>query len=351
MKTLRVCLGLVLTAGFVFLFLRQVEFREVGHSLGMANYFLAVSAVSIFVFSMLWRALRWREILSPVKKSSLSMTFRIIMIGYMANNLLFLRLGELVRAYIYGEEEDVSKTTALTTILVERVIDLLTLVVLLGAAYLLLSSTDLLREIGEQVSLPQAPVLGGIAALFLLLLLLLFSAAYAPETMTRISKRIIVLLPGRWHEKCYGLMRRFIDGTALLKKPRRLGMAFVFSIVAWLTEASMYYVIGIAFSLDQPYTVYLVAMVISNLLCIIPSAMAGIGAFDWGLKTTLVFFGVEASVATASTIVIHTSIIVATVPLGLVFLWVSKRSLSSLIRYAIGHKTQPDAANKLEIFK
>lgn len=337
MKTLRICIGLAITAGFVFLFLRQVDFQELGHSLGMANYSLVVFAVFIFVFSMFWRALRWRQILSPVKESSLSITFRIIMIGYMANNLLFLRLGELVRAYIYGEEENVSKTTALTTILVERVIDLLTLLVLFGAAYFLLVSTGLMQEIGRQVSLPQAPVMGGIAVIFLLVLLLILSAAYAPESLSRIAKRMIVFLPGKWHEKCYGLVRRFIDGTTLLKKPRRLGLAFVFSVTAWLTEASMYYVIGTAFSLEQPYTTYLVAMVISNLLCIVPSAMAGIGAFDWGLKTTLVFFGVEASLATAGTIVIHTSIIIATVPLGLVFLWTSKRSLSNLIRYATGN--------------
>src|SRR3990167_3573191 len=138
----RLWLGLGGTGLFLGLFFWRTDLGDLGDALAQANYWWVVPAVAIWFVSAAFRSLRWHYLLQRLAKLSTRTLYPIVIIGYMANNLLPLRSGELVRAYVLGERHNVSKMSTLGTIAVERVFDGIVLVsfLVLAGAFLGLSS-------------------------------------------------------------------------------------------------------------------------------------------------------------------------------------------------------------------
>ena len=102
-----------------------MKFSDLLLSLKSANYWWIALLVPISLLGHWIRALRWKYLMAPIKKDcKLSHLFGAIMIGYAVNNVL-PRVGELVRPYVLGNQEQVSKSAALATVVVERILDLL----------------------------------------------------------------------------------------------------------------------------------------------------------------------------------------------------------------------------------
>ena len=95
-------------------------------ALGSANYWYVIPAVVMYFVSVYFRAMRWSVLLRHIRPVKVPRLFPVVVVGYMANNLLFVRLGELVRCYYLSEREGVSTTSALVTVFVERIFDALT---------------------------------------------------------------------------------------------------------------------------------------------------------------------------------------------------------------------------------
>ena len=142
----RFWLGIVVTLGFLFLFLWKVDFGETGRELQDANYAYFIPAIACYFLALSVRSLRWRFLLLHLKPVSIPRLYPVVAIGYMANNMLPLRLGELVRAHFLGEKEGISKASVLSTIGVERVLDGLTLLLFAGVVWPFLPWTDVLRN-------------------------------------------------------------------------------------------------------------------------------------------------------------------------------------------------------------
>jgi len=133
--------GLGGTALFLGLFFWRTDLSELTDALGDATYWWMIPAVAIWFVSAAVRSLRWHYLLRHIAGLGTVTLYPILVIGYMANNLLPLRTGELVRTYILGERHGVSKMAALGTVAVERLFDGVVLVsfLLLAGAFLGLS--------------------------------------------------------------------------------------------------------------------------------------------------------------------------------------------------------------------
>ena len=129
-KSYRFWLAIGISALFLGIFLSRLDIGETWEILGEANYFALVPAILVYFGSVFFRTFRWQYLLAPVKGLSVRRLYPVVVVGYMANNILPVRLGEVVRAYYVGEREKVSKVAALATIAVERVFDGLTLLFL-----------------------------------------------------------------------------------------------------------------------------------------------------------------------------------------------------------------------------
>ena len=127
-KSRQFIIGLVISVLFFALALAGIDLREVWNALLSANYWALLPALVLYFIGVWVRALRWRILLRPLlPKLTLRRTFEVEVIGYMANNVLPARIGELVRAYVLSLREGVRKTATLATILVERIFDGITM--------------------------------------------------------------------------------------------------------------------------------------------------------------------------------------------------------------------------------
>ena len=337
LRSRRFVLGLAMSALFIGLFLYRVDLEEMWRALASADYRFIAPAVLFYLVSMGWRSLRWRTILRPLGRFPVSRVWPVIIVGYAANNLLPVRLGELVRAYYLGEREGVSKTAALATILVERTFDGLVLMFLAAVVSLFMPLTGLFRGLGEQahvnwlvltlgLSVPFGVVGGGIVAL-----------AVWPGRAGRLLARILGVLPGRLRNRALGLVASFIGGLSALRTPGGVITIFLLSLSVWLSEAMVYVVLAFGFDIDVAFGhwltmagVLVVAVATSNLGTAVPSSGGGIGPFEFFAQATLIFFGVGAATASAYAVVLHATMLVPVTLLGLVYLWVGDLSLMRL---------------------
>ena len=331
--TRRFWLGILVTVGLMVLFLWKVDFGEVGRELRDANYAYLVPAILVYFVALGIRALRWRYLLLHLKAIPVARLYPVVAIAYMANNVLPVRLGELVRAHFIGEREGVSKASGLATIGVERVFDGLTLMFLVVVIWPFLPWTSALKnDDGELnalwVALSVVVVLAFVGAFLVLLLF-----AVSPRLGHRFARMVASLAPKGVRPKVEELIGLLVEGLAALRSPRKLAIISLLSVPVWLTEAAMYYMLAVSFHLDQPFHVILLVTATSNLATAIPSSIGGIGPFEVVAKSTLVAFGVAGEAAATYSFFVH--IVALWLPvniLGLFFLWRENVSLAQLAR-------------------
>src|SRR5690242_1391340 len=133
---LKFWLGLIVSLVFLYLAFQGQDFGKIGQALGEANYWWLLPALGAYFLGVYVRAIRWHYLLGPLKKVSVKRLFPVVVIGYMANDVLPVRMGEVVRAYVLGKRENVSKTGTLATIVVERIMDGITMLLFLATAAL-----------------------------------------------------------------------------------------------------------------------------------------------------------------------------------------------------------------------
>lgn len=288
-------------------------------------------AVAVYLVSVGFRSLRWSYLMRPLLPLSPLTLYPYVVIGYMANNLLPARVGEIVRAYIVRERYQVSIAGTLGTIAVERLFDGLTLVLFLALVGASIGVNSVLRTLGIVA-----------AALFLAGLIVMLLVARRPDATVRFLSRLARPLPVRLQSRLVGLASAFIGGLASLRSSRAVLMVLVTSVAAWALEATMYYMVGIAFGLSEAFPVYLMVTAAANLAITAPSSAGGVGPFEALAKETLVFVGVGASLAAAYAVALHAVLLVPVIALGLVFLWLSQLSLREVltVREAPGRSAQ-----------
>ncbi len=337
-KSYRVWLAIGISLLFLGIFFSRINIGETWEKLIEADYFLLMPAVLVYFVAVYFRALRWQYLLAPVKKLAVARLYPVVVVGYMANNLLPVRLGEVVRSYYLGEREKVSKVSALATIAVERVFDGLTLLFLAAFVSMFFPLLNLLQGFGEKAGISWVILVLVMSMPFVLIAAFMVVASSSPRWLEVLVDRITAILPGRVGSRVNGLAHLFIDGLAVLQSPRRLMAVFFLSLPVWLLEALTYYLLAFSFNLDQVFSltemVWVVLLVtsVSNLATSVPAAGGGIGTFEVAAVTSLTLLGVEASIAGAYTIVVHTALLVPVTLLGFVLLWMDKMSLGQLTR-------------------
>ena len=281
--------------------------------------------MAIWFVSAALRSLRWHYLLRGLTNLSTATLYPIVIIGYMANNLLPLRSGELVRAYVLGERHKVSKMSTLGTIAVERVFDGIVLVGFLVVAGAILGLS------GELTILAVA-----MAVAFAVLLAVFVYVASSPERAGRWTERLVAILPRRLREPGRGFADSFLSGLQSLRSPYLMGLVLATSLGAWLLEATMYYMVGLSFGIGEGFAAYLMVAAAANLAITLPSTSGGIGPFELLTKETLIFLGVGSTAAVAYAIALHALLLLPVVVVGLVFLWATNLSLGRTLGGASG---------------
>ncbi len=311
---------MAISAVFLALFLWQVNFSEVGHELSKANYIFLLPAILIYLLGVFFRAVRWQYLLKPLGNFRIFRLFSLILIGMLVNNVIPARLGIVARAIILGEKEKISKMAVGGTMVVEQVFDGVTLLLFTAITAFF---TPLNGWLGQVVY-----VTAGIFLALIILCLVFASSSVAAQKGLKLGLRVV---PKKWHEKIDEWFMRLIDGLGIMRSPRKLLVVFIMSALVWLCEAGLFYMVGFAFNLHQPFYVYMLATAVSNLAWVLLMTQGGLGSFDLACQKSLELFNVAKSAAASYAIVVHALILIITIPLGLICLWVENLSLDKII--------------------
>ncbi len=212
----------------MYLAFRNVNFHELFEILKTTNYLYVFLGMSIGVFGgSAVRAVRWGVLMEPVKKDiPFSSLFATTIIGYMMNNL-FPRSGEVVRPYMLGKRENISRASAFATIIVERIIDTVMFLLMFGIALIYFKNkiTNAIPSIGSAVIILSA-------AIFILLAWILFMMI-KPGQSLRLVKFFTRFLPQKLHEKVDNIFTSLLHGFEVLKKPSLFLRIAIYSVLLW----------------------------------------------------------------------------------------------------------------------
>ncbi|MFQ5866805.1 MAG: lysylphosphatidylglycerol synthase transmembrane domain-containing protein [bacterium] len=322
-----IVIGILVSILFLYLAFRRFNVEEGKRALKMANYYWLLPAVISYMFAFLMRGIRWRYLLLPIKKCKILNLISTIFIGFMANNLLPLRVGELIRAYMNGKKENISKSSSLATIVVERVFDGLALVILLLVAFLFLGSGSYPRH-----SFPQwlKKMIYVAWFLFLGILILLYIMMRSKELTRKVIKYLFSFLKEPVLKKILNLTSSFIEGLNVLRQRREILIVSSLSILVWTFEGTTFYLGAKALNLFISYPQAYLTMVVIALGLVIPSSPAFVGVYEYFCVTALALFAIDKSLALSYAVLLHFLQFSLLVGLGLFFLWKENLSLGKL---------------------
>jgi hypothetical protein len=284
--------------------LHRINPREVWTHAQHANGFLLLLTVIVATVTFPVRTIRWRLILRDVDGHRFPWLplWHATTIGFMANNLLPARAGEVARAYVASRQLPVRFSTALASIGVERVFDGLVMLGLMAVAITAPSFPAHALVGGRSVS----AVATSAAALFGALLVLALVVVHRPAPWLKLFERIARrLLPARFAERLIQGAEGIVAGLVVLKSPGRFAGVVFWSLVLWLKNAAAFAICFRAFGLDIPLEAALLLQGIIGFGVALPSSPSGVGFFEAATLVTLQLYGVDSSLAVSYAITYH----------------------------------------------
>ncbi len=314
---LRTVVVVALALGLLALFLYNVDVRGViGEIIHARPEWLALSLATMFV-NLAIRAWRWQYLLEPLGQTTFGNAFRATAVGFAASSILPARAGELIRPYFLARQERMSATGAFATIILERLLDMLTVLVLL-ASYVFIFGRDL--DAANTVAFTAVKWAGGTAAAGALVALgILFLLAKDPAKLGETLTRLGTVLPSSFAGLLGRIAEKFATGLAAIRRPGRLVVALFWSFPLWLTIGLGIWAATVAFRLNVPFTgsFLLTALLVIGVAVPTPGAVGGFHEmFRFGVT---MFFGAPNTAAVGAAIVLHAMSIGPALLLGLFF--------------------------------
>jgi hypothetical protein len=304
-----VAVALGCTAFFLALALRNVEYAQLGRALAGVRWRWLPGIVFIIVVADIGlRALRWRILLSQVTRAPLGELYRLSIIGLAVNNILFARLGELLRAVLAAERLRLPLATTLASVVVERVLDVAALLTLFVAASGLLPSL-VNPQLRQAATVLLAAVIAGLVFLIL--------AERTLEPGGLVERRL------RSFRKLHEVVSHLALGAAVLRRPRALVQVVVLSLGLWSVDAVSCWLgafaLGLQSWIDYPRSILVLSWAGAG--AALPAAPGGIGTFESLVKSIVTKLGVAAPDALAYAVFQHMCSFVLVTGMGLVFLY------------------------------
>lgn len=317
-NVLRTVIVIGLAVGLVFLFLRNADLERVWGSVTSARTDLLIVSLLLNMSTFLIRAERWQYLLAPLGKARFSVVFRTTVIGFAASAVLPARAGEVIRPYMLAKSEGLNAAAAFATILVERILDLVGVLILL-AAFLIWFDPGLEARDSAVFSairfggLLMAPIaLGALGVMF-------FMAGH-PDRLHAWLLKAEAVLPARIAALLASLAKTFAEGFSVVRSPQRLIAALAWSIVIWVVIATGIWTLSLAFHIDMPFTgawLMLAPLVVG---VAVPTP-GGVGGFHEAYRIgATAFFGADNDAAVGAAIVLHAISVVPVTVVGLLFI-------------------------------
>jgi len=286
--------GIVVSLLFIYLTFRGTDFGALGGALRRSNYWLLVPALLVLAVATVLRAIRWRLLISPEHRPSTAAVTGALVVGYLFNSILPARAGEAIRVVFLRQRAGTPKFVALGTVIAERAIDVLTLLVLLFVAAPFVPDTGWL---------PRVLALG--AVFFVVTAAVLIAFAFYGERPARFVLRPFGLLPRMSRDRLELAAANLMRGLSAFRSPAVALPAFALTAASWLLIAFASWICLRGFDLRLGFSAAVLVVVAVNLAMILPSGPAGIGVFEAAVLTALHPFDVGRAQALSYALVLH----------------------------------------------
>jgi len=301
-KHLRSIIGILISVGLLWWVLREVSITQVLHELGRANpwQFAGATILATLIFPI--RARKWRTIFDPVyPKLPLGPLWRATAIGMAINNLIPARAGEAARAYAITRETDVTLSSSIASLAVDRVFDAIVLLLLAFAALADPAFPSDVKVLGGSVaSWTTAGTLGVIVAL-----VALYSLVFFPARLISLYEAFARRLSPSLEEKGRNALLSFSAGLSVLKSPGHFAGVFIWTVVHWLVNAFGWWIAMKAVGIHVPFSAAVLLQSLVALGVAFPAAPGFFGVFEGAAVTGLAIYGVPKELATTWAIGFH----------------------------------------------
>lgn len=306
----RLFVGLAISLLCMYLALRGANLAEVFLMVSTIKLVYLLPTTVILMLAFILRAIRWRSLLGPVKAVSIHSLFSATMIGFMANNVLPFRAGEIVRAYSISRNERISLSSSLASLIVERLFDGVVISLFMILLLLFISFPGWLVNINY----------------LLLLVYLLFICAAVLLFWAR-GKRYTWGAKERWQK----VISNFTVGLEVCTNAKQIMWSGFLSLAHWLVIGGYYYLLFQACGFRLSFLAAIVLVVIVAIGIMLPAAPGYVGNFQYFTVLGLSLFSVSREEALGYSLIAHAGQFIPVTAVGLVYLFRQSAGLSELV--------------------
>lgn len=309
-RALKLGAGLLVTIVCLAAALWDIPLADVKDSFARANYLtLPLMLLGLFLFFWL-KAVRWRLLLEPVRSFETREVAPAMMIGFMGNNLVPAHLGEFMRAYVLGREFGVSKTAVLSSVVLERVFDVIAILLLLAVSLVFVK--ELPPEYTSYSLIIAAAAFAG--------LLVLGAYVVWTDLFVRIAERFLRYLPESIGSKLAEILEAGAAGLHSLRSPRLVIGITVTSVAQWAINGLTAYCAVLSFGQSLPLLASFFVIFIIAIGVTVPSTPGFFGVVQYCFWLGVRPFGVDQADAFAASVYYHLSQYIPVTLVGLYFL-------------------------------
>ncbi|MBN1385176.1 MAG: flippase-like domain-containing protein [Elusimicrobia bacterium] len=303
----RILAGILISIFFIFLILKNVDIKSMFNIIAEGQYLWLLPYLCSVVVAFTFRSIRWKLLFLPVKKFKSLELFPCLMMGFAANLVFPMRIGEFVRAYIVGKKHNISKSASFATIVLERIMDGVGILVLLSAALVFLPKVP-----------PWTKRLFVSGIVFFIVALIIAGIMIVKKSYMDLLKKIPFLKDGL-KEKIVQKAKKFTTGFEVIKDVNSFFMIILISVCIWICESmNMYFIVRII-GVHLPFSVMIFVLFATVIGLTIPAAPGSVGTFEFFFVEGIRFFGVSRVKGLAGALLVHSMGIIFIMSLGIYY--------------------------------
>lgn len=294
-RVLQITVGVVITVVSLYFAFRGIDFKESLEIIKNIKVIYLIFSVIVGTSIVVLRALRWQCFIPLKNKIRKSTIVASVYIGYMANNILPAKLGEVVRAYVLGNKENISKTAIFASVISERLFDVFTGVLMLAVAIIFIPSLPKTIFYGA-VLLFVICIIGGCLLVFI---------SKKKDFAFSVFSKVISFLPKKIKEKTKTMFHKFIEGIGFRADKKHIFFLIFYTITYWGGQVISVLLLFKAFSIDGSPALALFTIAAMGFGFAVPAAPSGIGPIEWIVIFALTLVGVDKTLAASFAFVYH----------------------------------------------
>jgi glycosyltransferase 2 family protein len=346
MKT-RFGLTALLAFALLLWLLRGVNLAQVWTHVQLADRWSMVGGLLFVALTYLTRAIRWQYLLAPIGNTRLRTTFRTTIIGFAALTLLPFRMGDLLRPYLLAKQERLSVPSTLATVAMERILDLMAVLVLLGV-FLWAGSDATQLPPRAGAALHEVKFWGGIfAGISVAAVVVMWVLATHPKRAASLVMAVEHLASPRIAHKLADFVSYFSSGFGAMRSPVTLAWSVFWSFAIWLAIAAETWVVSRGFGIEMSFVGSFVMQPLL-VLGVASGTPGGLGPYQWAyMLGVTTFFGATEESGVAASFVVWVISFVPVVLFGFIYMAQDGLSLGRLNQLASeARDTEPALVNE-----